>query len=117
MAARVQAQQTQHVVTVLEPEETSTRDGEPRLATRLGVAFAVVAAAEFVLLLLVPGLRSLLAVLLAYSVALMGALLVGSLRDRRRRLTSALPARVTCPPFVGANSEAEDASAESRRAA
>lgn len=117
MAARVQAQQTQHVVTVLEPEETSTRDGEPRLATRLGVALAAVAAAELGVVLLVPSLRSLLAVLLVYSVALMGVLLVGSLRDRSRRLTSALPARVTSTPLVGANCEAEDAPAESRRAA
>jgi len=117
MVARVRRRQTWYAVTAQEPEQASTQYGERRLATRLGLAVAVVAAAELVVVVLVPGLRSLVGVLLAYSLALIGALLVESLRERSRRFSSVTPARVTQTPSVDATPEAEQARIESRRAA
>ena len=73
------------------------RRSERRLVTRLGAVFGLVAAAELVTLVLVPSLRSLMSVYLAYSLTLIGVLLIGSIRDWRRRLSSTTPAREEAP--------------------
>ena len=117
MVTRVRRRQTWYAVTAQEPGQASTGHGERGLATRLGVAVAMIATAELVAVVLVPGLRSLVGLFLAYSLALIGALLVESLRERSRRFSSVTPARVTQTPSVDATPEAEQARIESRRAA
>ena len=101
-------------MTAQEPEQASMRRSERRLVTRLGVVFGLVAAAQLVMLVLVPSLRSLMDVYLAYSLILIGVLLIGSIRDWRRRLSSTTPAREEAPSVEeGAAPAREEASSES----
>ena len=101
-------------MTVQKPEQASMRRSERRLVTRLAVAFGLVAAAELVTLVLAPGLRSLMGVYLAYSLTLIGVLLIGSISDRRRRFSSTTPAREESPSVEeGAAPAREEATSES----
>ena len=78
------------------------------------MVFGLVAAAQLVMLVLVPSLRSLMDVYLAYSLILIGVLLIGSIWDRRRRFSSTASAREEAPSVEeGATPAREEAPSDS----
>ena len=84
MDHRDRRRRTWYAVMAREPAQASSRESRRDLVWRLASAIGLVTAAEFVPFALMPGLRELLFVYLAYSLALLGALLVESLQDRRK---------------------------------
>ncbi len=117
MDARVRRRQTFYAVTAQQRRLVVSRHSERSLVIRLAVAVGLVAAAEVVVAALLPSLRSSLVFYLTYSVALIGALFVASLQERRRRLRSTIPSSLTRTPSVDVNPDAEEAPSENRLAA
>lgn len=117
MDVRVRMRQTSYALTAQERAQTPTGRSEARLVRRLGVAIGLAAAAQLTAMILLAGERSLLAGYLVYTLALLGALLVGPLLDRGRRRASTDSARVAETASSDAHGGAQAIDRERRRVA